>query len=64
MVRPHAMSNLTFYTISLHIIIIVPSEPLRKHVLHWFHASLAGGHQGVNKTNKRMRKFVGWHGMM
>ena len=44
-------------------VIFVPKS-LREHVMHWFHASLEGGHQGVNKTNKRMRKFVGWQGMM
>ena len=44
-------------------VIYVPKS-LRPHVLNWFHASLEGGHQGVNRTNKRMRKCVGWPGMM
>ena len=44
-------------------VIFVPKK-LREHVMHWFHASLEGGHQGINKTNKRMRKFVGWPGML
>ena len=40
-------------------VIYVPKS-LRLHVMNWFHACMEGGHQGVNKTNKRMRKAVGW----
>ena len=43
-------------------VIYVP-RALREVMLFWFHASESGGHRGFNKTNQRMRKYVGWTGM-
>eukprot|EP00921_Rhytidocystis_pertsovi_P005297 GHVQ01009158.1.p1 GENE.GHVQ01009158.1~~GHVQ01009158.1.p1 ORF type:complete len:554 (+),score=58.34 GHVQ01009158.1:240-1664(+) len=38
-------------------------ELLRETVAYWFHASRYGGHAGVNKTVRRMKKWVWWKGM-
>lgn len=43
-------------------VIYVPPQ-LRQAMLYCFHASLLGGHAGVNKTNAKMRKHVGWLSM-
>ena len=32
-------------------------------MMFWFHASESGGHRGFNKTNGRMRQYVGWPNM-
>ena len=32
----------------------------RQRVLMWFHASVYGGHQGVNRTVNRLKRYVGW----
>jgi len=37
---------------------------LREQVLFWFHASIEGGHRGVNRKNARMRKLFCWPGMV
>ena len=36
---------------------------LRDCVLYWFHVSKFGGHCGVNKTVRRMKKWVWWNKM-
>jgi RNase H-like domain found in reverse transcriptase/Reverse transcriptase (RNA-dependent DNA polymerase)/Integrase zinc binding domain/Integrase core domain len=36
---------------------------LRESILWWFHASKYGGHAGVNRTRRRLNKFVWWPGM-
>eukprot|EP01071_Lankesteria_metandrocarpae_P011347 Lankesteria_metandrocarpae@DN5435_c0_g2_i1.p1 len=34
--------------------------PLRETILYWFHASRYGGHGGVNRTLRRMQRWVWW----
>ena len=36
-------------------------QPLRDIVLFWFHVSRFGGHLGVSRTVRRMKKFVWWN---
>eukprot|EP00921_Rhytidocystis_pertsovi_P015517 GHVQ01024667.1.p1 GENE.GHVQ01024667.1~~GHVQ01024667.1.p1 ORF type:complete len:617 (-),score=19.13 GHVQ01024667.1:117-1967(-) len=37
--------------------------PLREALLYWFHASRYGGHFGINKTTRRMVRWVFWPNM-
>lgn len=40
----------------------VPTE-LREDFMHWFHASRYGGHCGINRTLRRMNKWIWWPDM-
>ena len=37
----------------------IPTK-FRQRLLLWFHSSKYGGHQGITRTTKRMKKFVWW----
>jgi Integrase zinc binding domain/Integrase core domain/RNase H-like domain found in reverse transcriptase len=38
-------------------------KSLRESILWWFHTSKYGGHAGVNRTRRRLAKYVWWPGM-
>jgi hypothetical protein len=40
-------------------LLAVPSK-LREAIMYWFHVGKYGGHGGLNKTLRRMRKWVWW----
>ncbi|OWY94044.1 reverse transcriptase, partial [Phytophthora megakarya] len=42
--------------------LVVP-ETLREDVLHHYHASLEGGHQGIGRTYQRIRRHFHWPGL-
>ncbi|OWZ18046.1 LOW QUALITY PROTEIN: reverse transcriptase [Phytophthora megakarya] len=42
---------------------LVASETLRQDVLHHYHASLEGGHQGIGRTYQRVRRHFHWPGL-
>ncbi|KAE9290606.1 hypothetical protein PF008_g25554 [Phytophthora fragariae] len=42
--------------------LVVP-ETLREDVLHHYHASLEGGHQGIGRTYQRVRRHFDWPGI-
>ncbi|KAE8887576.1 hypothetical protein PF003_g28496 [Phytophthora fragariae] len=42
--------------------LVIP-ETLREDVLHHYHASLEGGHQGIGRTYQRVRRHFHWPGI-
>ncbi|KAE8973819.1 hypothetical protein PR002_g26084 [Phytophthora rubi] len=42
--------------------LVIP-ETLREDVLHHYHASLEGGHQGIGRTYQRVRRQIHWPGI-
>ncbi|KAE8908649.1 hypothetical protein PF003_g7966 [Phytophthora fragariae] len=42
--------------------LVIP-ETLREDVLHHYHASLEGGHQGIDRTYQRVRRHFHWPGI-
>ena len=47
-----------FYNIRTHKLYV--PEPLREVIMYWFHIGKYGGHVGVNKTVRRMQRWVWW----
>ncbi|GMF47750.1 unnamed protein product [Phytophthora fragariaefolia] len=42
--------------------LVIP-EPLQEDVLHHYHSSLEGGHQGIGRTYQRIRAHFHWRGL-
>lgn len=50
-----------FYNVRTHKLFV--PVPLREAIMYWFHMGKYGGHVGVNKTVRRMQRWVWWNRM-